>query len=118
MSILGQRLRKLRGALAESSSNYSLRKVAGRVGVSPAWLSRVETGDADYDPSAEVITALAEDLGEDPDVLLAMAGRTSNRLQQIICRRPELFAQILEELDQLPDHAIVRIVREVRDGDW
>ena len=39
-------------------------------------------------------------------------------LRQIIVGRPKLFADLLRELRTLPDHAIVRLVREVRDGDW
>ncbi|RMH11356.1 MAG: XRE family transcriptional regulator, partial [Gammaproteobacteria bacterium] len=33
-------------------------------------------------------------------------------------KRPQLFAELLRELKTLPDHAILRVVREVRDGDW
>ena len=69
-------------------------------------------------PSEPRIRALAEDLGEDPDILLALAGKVSRDLQDIIRRRPTLMAQIIRELKSLPDHAILRIVREVRDGDW
>jgi hypothetical protein len=57
-------------------------------------------------------------LGEDPDVLLAMAGKVSSDLQETIRRRPELFAQLIRELKDQPDHAVLRIVREVRDGKW
>jgi hypothetical protein len=47
-----------------------------------------------------------------------MAGKVSEDLQAIILRRPRLFAQLIRELDELPDHAVLRVVREVRDGDW
>lgn len=110
-------MRARRLALAEEDTEYGLRKVAGRIGISPTFLSRVESGKADP-PSEEVIVKLAEELGENPDVLLAMAGKISSRLIEIVTKRPELFATVIEELDQLPDHAIVRVVREVRDGDW
>ena len=46
------------------------------------------------------------------------AGKVSRDLQDIIRRRPTLMAQLIRELKSLPDHAILRIVREVRDGDW
>jgi hypothetical protein len=29
-----------------------------------------------------------------------------------------LFGQLLREIRSLPDHAVLRIVREVRDGQW
>jgi len=57
-------------------------------------------------------------LGLDPDLLLAMAGKVSSELQTIIRKRPKLFADLIRALKDQPDHAVVRIVREVRDGKW
>ena len=62
--------------------------------------------------------AVAEALGEDPDVLLALAGKVSSDLQGVIRQRPQLFAELIRQLRDLPDHAVLRLVREVRDGDW
>lgn len=119
MAILGRHLRSRRETLRrERGPEYGLRRVAEAVGVSPTWLSLVETERAESMPSEDVIVKLAEVLDENPDILLALAGRVSSRLQTIIVRRPEIFAQLIEQLDELPDHAIVRIAREVRDGDW
>jgi hypothetical protein len=42
----------------------------------------------------------------------------SSDLQQAIRKRPELFASLIRELKNMPDHAVLRIVREVRDGKW
>ena len=53
-----------------------------------------------------------------PLVLLALAGKVSSDLQKAIRRRPELFGSLIRELKDLPDHAVLRIVREVRDGKW
>jgi hypothetical protein len=36
----------------------------------------------------------------------------------VIRRRPELFGRLIRELRDLPDHAVLRIAREVRDGEW
>ena len=69
-------------------------------------------------PSEETTRSLAHDLGLDADVLLAMAGKISSDLQEIIRKRPLLFSQLIRELKDLPDHAVLRIVREVRDGSW
>ena len=57
-------------------------------------------------------------MAEDPDLLLAMAGKVSSDLQEIVRNRPKLFADLIRQLKGAPDHAILRIVREVRDGDW
>jgi len=69
-------------------------------------------------PSEATIRHLAEDLSQDPDVLLAMAGKVSADLREAICKRPQLFAALIRDLKELPDHAILKIVREVRDGKW
>ena len=69
-------------------------------------------------PSEATIRRLAKELGEDPDLLLAMAGKVSTDLQRIILRRPQLFAELLRRLRDMPDHAILTVVREIRDGNW
>jgi HTH-type transcriptional regulator, competence development regulator len=61
---------------------------------------------------------LANYLGQNPDVLLALTGKISLDVQEIIRKRPQLFAQFIRDLKDMPDHAILRIVREVRDGNW
>ena len=69
-------------------------------------------------PSEATIRRLATDLREDPDVLLALAGKVSADLQEVIRRRPALFAELLRSLRTAPTHAVLRVVREVRDGKW
>jgi transcriptional regulator with XRE-family HTH domain len=88
-----------------------------RIGVEPSFLSKVERGET-APPSEEKILALARVLEEDPDVLLAMAGKVSSDLQRAIRKRPELFAALIRQLKDAPDHAVLRLVREVREGTW
>jgi transcriptional regulator with XRE-family HTH domain len=113
----GEHLRRRREDLRAGDPRYSLRQMAGRVGLEPSYLSKIERGEQPP-PSEDSIRAVAKDLGEDPDVLLAMAGKVSGDLQQIILKRPRLFAELLRDLRNLPDHAVLRLVREVRDGNW
>lgn len=101
----------------EAAGSFSLRQVAARTGIEPAYLSKIERG-VFQPPSEEVINRLAAVLGEDKDVLLALAGKVSDELRQIILRRPKLFADLLRQLREVPDHAILRVVREVKDGNW
>lgn len=101
----------------EKGSAYSLRQVAARVGVSATYLSNVELGEGSL-PAEPLICKLADELQMDKNVLLAMAGKVSTELQDIILKRPTLFAQILREMQDLPDHAILKLVREVRTGEW
>jgi HTH-type transcriptional regulator, competence development regulator len=113
----GTYIRNRREEIRKQDSAFSVRQVAGRIGVEPSYLSKVERGET-APPSEAKIQLLAKDLGEDSDVLLAMAGKVSSDLQELICKRPKLFAQLLRELKDMPDHAVLRLVREVRDGDW
>jgi transcriptional regulator with XRE-family HTH domain len=117
MAGFGSYLREVREVKLAADPAYTLRKVAERVGLEPSYLSRIER-EREAPPSEATIRRLAEDLGEDVDVLLALAGKVSDDLQAAIRKRPRLFAQLIRELDRLPDHAVLRIVREVRDGHW
>lgn len=115
----GAFVRTRREALAAGPEGrrYSLRQVAGRVGFQPTYLSKIER-DLEAPPSEETISRLAAELDVDPDVLLALAGRVSTDLREAICRRPELFSELIRSLRDLPDEAVLRLVREVRDGEW
>lgn len=113
----GQYIRKVRLALNAGDKSYSLRQVAQRVGIEPAYLSKIERGNF-APPSETVIVKLADELGQNPDVLLAMAGKLSTDLQEIIRKRPQLFATLLRELAEQPEHVILKIVREVNNSDW
>jgi HTH-type transcriptional regulator, competence development regulator len=113
----GSYVRERREALRTSDRRFSLRQIAMRVGVEPSYLSKVERGDV-APPSEKTIARLAAELSEDPDVMLALAGKVSSDLAEIIRKRPQLFGKMIRELSEMPDHAVLRVVREVRDGDW
>ena len=117
MTHFGRYLREVREQKRQADPRYSIRRLAGRVGIEPAYLSKIERGDLPP-PSEATTVKLAKELDEDPDMLLALAGKVSGDLQGIIRNRPKLFAALLRQLKEAPDHAILRIVREVRDGDW
>lgn len=117
MNDIGTYLREQRERLKRDSRLYSLRQVALRAGIQPTYLSKIERGELPP-PGEETIKKLAADLALDADVLLAMAGKVSEDLRKIICQRPQLFAQLLRQLKDAPDHAVLRVVREVTDGDW
>ena len=113
----GSYIRKCREELKASDRAFSVRQLASRVGIEPSYLSKIERGEFPP-PSEDVIGKLAEELGEDRDILLALAGKVSTDLRQAILKRPRLVAQLLREVRDLPDHAVLRLVREVRDGNW
>ena len=117
MTHIGNYLREKRERLRQTDRTYSLRQVAKRIGVEPAYLSKIERGDV-APPSEATTVKLTKELGEDPDVLLAMGGKVSSDLQEIIRKRPQLFAELIRQLKKAPNHAVLKVVREVRDGDW
>ena len=110
-------MREVRERLFVQDRVFSVRQVAGRVGIEPSYLSKIERGE-EPPPSEKTIRAIARELNEDVDVLLALAGKVSGDLQTIIRRRPKLFAELIRTLKNQPNHAVLRIVREVRDGEW
>lgn len=113
----GTYIRNRREVIRAGDSSFSVRQVAQRIGVEPAYLSKIEREEV-APPSEEKIRTLALELNEDTDVLLAMAGKVSSDLLEIIRKRPQLFADLIRQLKSQPDHAILRIARDVRDGDW
>jgi len=116
-ALIGTYIRNKREALKKIDRRYSLRQVAYRIGIEPSYLSKIERG-LPAPLSEEKIRALACDLGENLDVLLALSGKVSSDVQEAIRKRPELFADLIRQIKDMPDHAILRIVREVRDGSW
>ena len=110
-------LRERRESVRQANKAFSIRQVAQRAGIEPSYLSKIERG-LEAPPSEETIVKLAQELSEDPDLMLALAGKVSSDLQEVIRKRPQLFAQLLRQLKDVPDNAVLRIVREVRDGDW
>ncbi len=117
MNVFGEYLRKAREERRAGDPSFSVRQLAGRIGVEPSYLSKVERGQQPP-PSEKTIASLARELDEDLDVLLALAGKVSLELQTIIRRRPKLFAELIRQLKDAPDRAVLRLVREVRDGEW
>jgi transcriptional regulator with XRE-family HTH domain len=113
----GEYIRDRREALRACDRRFSVRQVATRVGIEPSYLSKIERNQQ-QPPSEETIRKLANDLDDNVDVLLAMAGKVSGDLRHVIMRRPKLFAELLRQLNDMPDHAVLRVVREVRDGKW
>jgi transcriptional regulator with XRE-family HTH domain len=109
----GPYVRQKRFMLLRESPDYSLRRIALAVGLEPSFLSKIERGIVPP-PSEAKIKALAGVLGEDADVLLAMAGKISTDLHDSIRKRPRLFAELIRELKSASDHAVSGIVREAR----
>lgn len=83
MKTFGDTLRELRVA-----QQLGLREMAGKVGISPAYLSRIERGK-EPPPSPEVIKALARVLAADPDVLFRLSSSTDPEIVDFLRFQPE-----------------------------
>ncbi len=90
-TIFGSYLREKREALKKKDKSFSVRQVAARIGIESSYLSKIERG-LHAPLSEKKIKALAADLGENPDLMLALSGKVSMEVQAIIRKRPELFA--------------------------
>ena len=97
MSSFGDFIRQQREAKRAADRAFSLRQVAARAGIEPSYLSKIERGEQPP-PGEETIAALARELGEDKDVLLALAGKVSTDLQDAIRKLPLLFAELIRNL--------------------
>jgi transcriptional regulator with XRE-family HTH domain len=116
MSSFGQYIRDKRESLQINDKSFSLRQVAERLSVQASYLSKIERSLEV--PSEEMIVKIAKQYQENEDVLLAMVGKVSSRLQKIILKNPVAFASLISSLEDSPEHAILRVIREVKDGNW
>ena len=105
----GAYIRAERVRLQETDRSFSLRQVADRAGIKPTYLSKIERGELPPPAEATILRLAGE---------LALAGKVSADLRAIICARPQLFSTLLRELKELPDHAVLTLIRETTDGDW
>lgn len=91
-SRFGAHLRKLR-----VQRGIGLTKLAMTIGISPTYLSKIERGEMPS-PAERQVVALANVLGQDKDVFLAMAGRIPSDLPAIIKKHPREYAALLRAL--------------------
>ena len=70
-----------------------MREAAGIVGISPAYLSRIERGK-ESPPRPEVIKALAKVLAADPDVLFRLSHSTDPEVVDYLHAQPEAMALV------------------------
>ena len=77
-----------------SNTEYSLRKLAEIIGISPAYLSRLEA-EKDPPPSEAIIIKMARILGADKDELLSCADKVSPDILRIIKKDPRSVPSFL-----------------------
>lgn len=95
------------------AKGFSLRKFAEAVDVSPTYLSLVETGKAEYPPSAERVRKMAEVLGESADEWIALAGRMPKDVEQIILNKPEAMPALLRAAKGLSAERLKKLTEQI-----
>lgn len=71
-------------------ANWSLRKFAAEIGVSPTYLCHLESGNAKA-PTFDRLKSIAKVLGVDCDELALFAGRIPPDVLQILQRSPKIL---------------------------
>ena len=84
---------KLIKSLREDT-DFSLRKFAKEIGLSPTYMSRIENGNFDP-PSHEKIKKMAEVLDYPADKLLSLANKIDKDLEEIIKKEPDVIPSFL-----------------------
>lgn len=82
---LGERIRRVR-----QERRLGLRETATKVGISAAYLSRIETMDEKSPPAEKVLRALADLLCDDFDTLMQLAGRIPEDVEAVIKTDPDM----------------------------
>ena len=84
METLGQRIRRRR------DGKFGLREMAKKLGISPAYLSRIETSEEKNPPAEELLRKIAELLDDNFDELMSLAGRIPTDVKEYITKDPGL----------------------------
>lgn len=108
MKKFGETLRELRVA-----QELGLRETAVRVGISPAYLSRIERGK-ESPPRPELIKEIARILAADPDVLFRLASSTDPELEGFLHSQPKVLQLVrLMSQSNLSDHDFDELIGHV-----
>jgi transcriptional regulator with XRE-family HTH domain len=88
MRNFGETVRNLR-----SAQSLGLRETAFLVGISPAYLSRIER-NKENPPKPEIIKKIAKVLAADPDVLFRLSSNTDPDLVEFLHDSPAVLSMI------------------------
>ena len=109
---LGKILRDARGRMkAKHPSAFTVRQFSKTVGLSPAFLSKLENDSIDP-PSPEKLIFIAKQLGLDPNRVLVLANKLDPELKEIVIRHQVEMAGFLRTLDRLSAQHIHFLIRQ------
>jgi transcriptional regulator with XRE-family HTH domain len=114
---IGTVLREQREFLRLHSKSFSLRQVALRVGIEPAYLSKIERGET-APPSEATLKKLHMSYNWILTSSWPCQGKYRRIYRKLSAHVRCSFSQLLRQLKDAPEAAVLRIVREVTDGEW
>ena len=103
----GRKIKELRLAKKDVDPRFTLRGFAEMVGISPALLCKVESGE--FSIGVEKIKLIAQYLEYDADALLALAKRVDPELNECIIKQPQAMALFLRTASGLSADALQRL---------
>ena len=106
--IFGDLLRATRIA-----KGYSLRKFAELSDTSPTYLSQIEQAKNERPPAEERVRRIAELLGQDADEWVALAGRVSEELTDIIKGEPQAMPALLRAAKGLTTEDLRKLTEQI-----
>ena len=107
----GETIREMRAA-----QEVGLRAAAERLGISPAYLSRIERGK-ERPPKPDLVKRMAALLGGDPDMLFRLAESTDPDLAEYIHETPDVpeFLRVARAMELTSDDFKV-LIEQVKRG--
>ena len=95
------------------AKELGLREMAKMIGVSPTYLSKVER-DEFSPPAEDKVRKIAEIIKIDVDELLALAGKVSSDLSEIIREHPRELAALLRTTRDMTADDVVCLARKAK----
>jgi transcriptional regulator with XRE-family HTH domain len=95
------------------AKEIGLREMAKMIGVSPTYLSKVER-DEFPPPAEDKVKTIAKIIECDADELLALAGRVSSDLSDIIKKRPVELAALLRTTKGLTADEVTKLAHQAQ----
>ncbi len=116
MKAFGETIRDLRVA-----QDLGLRETAALVGISPAYLSRIER-EKEHPPRPKVIKTLAKILAADPDVLFRLSSSTDPEIVDYLHENPEalILLRYLKDARFTPEKIkhLLGTAQEISDSEY
>ena len=108
----GDLIRKRRQQKQKDDPTYSLRQFAGKVGLSPTFISKMETGEFDP-PGVDKIKKIAKTLDLDPDELLNLAKKIDPELKEIVNEK-KAMADFLRTASGLSEEKLRELTEQAK----